>query len=85
MRVDGQLILNSLPQRIDAAENGLGLAYVPQDAVQDALAKGRLVGVLEPGVRLYGIPSVLSEPPPAHYRLCITYCSPAAYIVSTYK
>ena len=35
------------PQRIDAAENGLGLAYVPQDAVQDALAKGRLVGVLE--------------------------------------
>lgn len=47
VRVDGQLILNSLPQRIDAAENGLGLAYVPQDAVQDALAKGRLVGVLE--------------------------------------
>ena len=47
VRVEGQLILNSLPQRIDAAENGLGLAYVPQDAVQDALAKGRLVGVLE--------------------------------------
>lgn len=47
VRVDGQLILNSLPQRIDAAENGLGLAYVPQDAVQDALANGRLVGVLE--------------------------------------
>ncbi len=47
VRVDGQLILNSLPQRIDAAENGLGLAYVPEDAVQDALAKGRLVGVLE--------------------------------------
>lgn len=47
VRVDGQLILNSLPQRIDAAENGLGLAYVPQNAVQDALAKGRLVGVLE--------------------------------------
>ncbi|WP_318587588.1 LysR family transcriptional regulator [Enterobacter hormaechei] len=47
VRVDGQLILNSLPQRIDAAEKGLGLAYVPQDAVQDALAKGRLVGVLE--------------------------------------
>ncbi len=47
MRVDGQLILNSLPQRIDAAENGLGLAYVPEDAVQDALAEGRLVRVLE--------------------------------------
>ncbi|MEG5850452.1 LysR family transcriptional regulator [Enterobacter hormaechei] len=47
VRVDGQLILNSLPQRIDAAENGLGLAYVPEDAVQDALAEGRLMRVLE--------------------------------------
>ena len=47
VRVDGQQILNSLPQRIDAAENGLGLAYVPEDAVQDALAEGRLVRVLE--------------------------------------
>ncbi|WP_336195957.1 LysR family transcriptional regulator [Enterobacter hormaechei] len=47
VRVDGQLILNSLPQRIDAAENGLGLAYVPEDAVQNALAEGRLVRVLE--------------------------------------
>lgn len=47
VRVDGQLILNSLPQRIDAAENGLGLAYVPEDAVQDALAESRLVCVLE--------------------------------------
>lgn len=47
VRVDGRLILNSLPQRIDAAENGLGLAYVPEDAVQDALAESRLVRVLE--------------------------------------
>ncbi|WP_427179115.1 LysR family transcriptional regulator [Enterobacter hormaechei] len=47
VRVEGQLILNSLPQRIDAAENGLGLVYVPEDAVQDALAEGRLVRVLE--------------------------------------
>ena len=47
VRVDGQLILNSLPQRIDAAENGLGLAYVPEGAVQDALAESRLVRVLE--------------------------------------
>lgn len=47
VRVDGQLILNGLPQRIDAAENGLGLAYVPEDAALDALAKGRLVRVLE--------------------------------------
>ncbi|MFP9084216.1 LysR substrate-binding domain-containing protein, partial [Enterococcus faecalis] len=47
MRVDGQLILNSLPQRIDAAESSLGLAYGPEDSVLDALAEGRLVRVLE--------------------------------------
>ncbi|MBE3470427.1 LysR family transcriptional regulator [Enterobacter cloacae complex sp. P15RS] len=47
VRVDGQLILNSVPQRIDAAVNGLGLAYVPEDAILDALAEGRLVRVLE--------------------------------------
>ena len=46
MRVEGQLILNSLPQRIDAAEAGLGLAYVPDDCVAEALASGRLVRVL---------------------------------------
>jgi len=48
VRVEGQLTLNSLPQRIDAAENGLGLAYVPEDTVQDALTQGRLVQVLKP-------------------------------------
>ena len=47
VRVEGQQTLISLPQRIDAAENGLGLAYVPEDAVQDALAESRLVRVLE--------------------------------------
>nr|VXZ84226.1 LysR substrate binding domain [Klebsiella pneumoniae] len=46
MRVEGQLILNSLPQRIDAAEAGLRLAYVPDDCVAEALASGRLVRVL---------------------------------------
>lgn len=47
VRVEGQIILNSLPQRIDAAESGLGLAYVPEDSIEEALAKGRLVRVLE--------------------------------------
>ncbi|EPF0313809.1 LysR family transcriptional regulator [Enterobacter chuandaensis] len=47
VRVEGQLTLNSLPQRIDAAENGLGLAYVPEDTVQEAIAQGRLIRVLE--------------------------------------
>jgi DNA-binding transcriptional LysR family regulator len=58
VRVEGQLILNSLPQRIDAAEAGLGLAYVPDDCVAEALASGRLVQVLAvdpafPGYHLY--------------------------------
>lgn len=47
VRVEGQITLNSLPQRIDAAESGLGLAYVPDDCVQQALAAGHLVRVLE--------------------------------------
>ncbi|CDQ54294.1 unnamed protein product [Klebsiella pneumoniae] len=59
VRVEGQLILNSLPQRIDAGEAGLGLAYVPDDCVAEALASGRLVRVLAewtpafPGYHLY--------------------------------
>lgn len=48
VRVEGQLTLNSLSQRIDAAENGLGLAYVPEASVLAALNDGRLVSVLEP-------------------------------------
>ncbi|MEI9481406.1 LysR family transcriptional regulator [Enterobacter cancerogenus] len=47
VRVDGQLTLNNLPQRIDAAESGLGLAYVPEDTVCEALDQGRLLRVLE--------------------------------------
>ena len=45
--------------RIDAAEAGLGLAYVPDDCVAEALASGRLVRVLAewtpafPGYHLY--------------------------------
>jgi len=47
VRVDGQLTLNSLPQRLDAAVAGLGLAYVPQDTVADLVADGQLIRVLE--------------------------------------
>lgn len=47
VRVEGQLTLNSLPQRLDAAEGGLGLAYVPEDSALQAIADGRLVRVLD--------------------------------------
>ncbi|MCG5047223.1 LysR family transcriptional regulator [Pectobacterium brasiliense] len=59
VRVEGQLTMNSLRQRIDAARIGLGLAYVPEDSVQNDIASGRLIRVLTewcppfPGYYLY--------------------------------
>lgn len=47
VRVEGQLIFNGTFQMINAAFAGLGLAYVPEDLVQDHIAKGRLKRVLE--------------------------------------
>ncbi|HGF0769888.1 TPA: LysR family transcriptional regulator [Kluyvera georgiana] len=46
VRGEGQLTLNSLPQRLEAAEAGLGLAYVPEDTIVDGVAAGRLQHVL---------------------------------------
>ncbi len=46
VRVEGRLVLNNLALRLSAAVAGLGLAYVPEDQVQDHLADGRLVRVL---------------------------------------
>ncbi|MEI7190481.1 LysR family transcriptional regulator [Pectobacterium brasiliense] len=59
VRVEGQLTMNSLRQRIDAALIGLGLAYVPEDSVRADIASGRLMRVLTewcppfPGYYLY--------------------------------
>ncbi len=47
VRVEGQLTLNNLERRLDAAKAGLGLAYVPEDTIQAAVADGQLVRVLE--------------------------------------
>ncbi|MGU3412510.1 LysR family transcriptional regulator [Enterobacteriaceae bacterium C34A] len=46
VRVEGQITLNTLPQRIDAARAGLGLAYVPEDAILEDITSGKLVRVL---------------------------------------
>jgi len=46
-RVDGQLTFNSLRQRLEAAQLGFGLVYLPEDAVSRSLADGTLVRVLE--------------------------------------
>ena len=59
VRVEGQITFNNGPQILDAALRGFGLAYVPEDAAEPHLAKGRLKQVLEdwcppfPGYHLY--------------------------------
>jgi DNA-binding transcriptional LysR family regulator len=47
VRVEGQLIFNSIFHVLDAAVAGLGLAFVPEDIAEPYLAKGRLKQVLE--------------------------------------
>ena len=47
VRVDGQLIFNTMRQRLDAALAGLGLAYMTEDAAKPHVAKGTLIRVLE--------------------------------------
>ncbi len=47
VRVDGQLIFNNSYAMIDAAVNGYGIAYVPEDIVARHIASGELVPVLD--------------------------------------
>jgi DNA-binding transcriptional LysR family regulator len=59
VRVGGQLMLNNLQLRVQAALDGLGLAFLPEDQVRHHIAQGGLVSVLEewcpfsPGYHLY--------------------------------
>ena len=59
VRVEGQLVFNSIFQVVNAAVAGFGLAHMPEDLAQPYLAKGHLVQVLEdwcptwPGYHLY--------------------------------
>jgi len=47
VRVDGQLACNGAHQMLNAALDGLGLAYLPEDLAQPCIADGRLKRVLE--------------------------------------
>jgi len=47
VRVDGQLVLNSAPQMVNAALAGFGLACVPEGMVELQVAAGHLRRVLE--------------------------------------
>lgn len=68
VRVDGQLTFNLLPERIDAALSGFGIACVPENAVQHYVKSGELIQVLQewcptfPGYYLY-YPSRKQHPP----------------------
>lgn len=59
VRVDGQLTFNTLALRLNAALEGLGIAYLPEAQVRSHIAAGRLVRVLAdwcppfPGYHLY--------------------------------
>lgn len=59
VRVEGQLTFNNIFQIRDAALDGFGLAYVPEDFVRAHLTRGQLVWVLQewsppwPGYHLY--------------------------------
>jgi DNA-binding transcriptional LysR family regulator len=46
-RVEGQVILNSIFQVREAALDGLGLAYIPEDLARPYVSKGQLVWVLQ--------------------------------------
>lgn len=47
VRVDGQLTFNNIYPVIRAALDGYGLAYVPEDLVEEPIEQGRLRAVLE--------------------------------------
>lgn len=46
VKVDGQLIFNTLSARIDAALSGMGVACVPEDSVASQIEQGALQSVL---------------------------------------
>lgn len=59
VRVDGQLIFNSIYDCLDAAVSGNGLAFVPSDIAAPYVSSGQLVSIMEdwcalwPGHHLY--------------------------------
>lgn len=59
VRVDGQTVFNNTLLMLNAALDGMGLAYLPLDLIEPHIAAGRLVPVLQawwprlPGYHLY--------------------------------
>ena len=59
VRVEGQVIVNDIALARQAACDGAGIAYLPEDYVRDHVGDGRLIGTLQdwcppfPGYHLY--------------------------------
>ena len=68
VRVDGQLVFNTLRQRLDSALQGLGLAYLPEDVAAPFIASGELVRVLDAWCPSF---------PGYHLYYCLLYTSPS--------
>ena len=47
VRVEGRLVFNNIALRVNAALEGLGLTYLPEDVVKSHLEDGRLIRVLD--------------------------------------
>lgn len=47
VRVDGQLTFSSIDLSVEAALRGFGIAFVPDEAVRAAVARGELVAILD--------------------------------------
>ncbi|MGY2259459.1 LysR family transcriptional regulator [Pseudomonas sp. SDO55104_S430] len=47
VRIEGQLVFNNIAMRLEATLQGLGLAFMPEDLVEEHVAQGRLIRVLE--------------------------------------
>ncbi|MBN8196327.1 LysR family transcriptional regulator [Thalassospira povalilytica] len=59
VRMDGPLVFNTIDLILDATLDGVGLGYLPEDQVTNALSSGKLIKVLDdavpplPGYHLY--------------------------------
>lgn len=59
VHVSGRLVFNTTPLMLQAAKDGLGVAYIPEDLAQPAIGRGELAPVLQdwwptiPGYHLY--------------------------------
>jgi DNA-binding transcriptional LysR family regulator len=74
VRVDGQLVVSTAAATLSAALAALGLAYLPEDMVSDAVASGALVRVL--AWRWLAVPKLqpVNQPQPGPCPECPDAC-----------